>query len=112
MVGKFMGVYVSLGAAISFETPEIMEISDETMDAFYAACPALERFRRYLTNLRRRKAHVLSAAEEKLLAAAGEMSQTPDTVYGMFADADLKFADAIDSEGNAHTVTQALLLCI
>ena len=30
MVGKFMGVYVSLGAAISFETPEIMEISDET----------------------------------------------------------------------------------
>ena len=106
MVGKFMGVYVSLGAAISFETPEIMAISDETLDGFYAACPALERFRRYLTDLRRRKAHVLSAAEEKLLAAAGEMSQTPDNVYGMFADADLKFADAVDSQGNAHPVTQ------
>ena len=83
-----------------------MAISDETLDGFYAACPALERFRRYLTDLRRRKAHVLSAAEEKLLAAAGEMSQTPDNVYGMFADADLKFADAVDSQGNAHPVTQ------
>ena len=95
MTGKFMSVVVDLSAALSFETPEIMAISDETLDGFYAACPDLERYSRYLTNLRRKKAHVLTPAEEKLLAAAGEMSQTPDTVYGMFADADIKFADAL-----------------
>ena len=106
MVGKFMSVVVALSAASSFETPEIMAISDETLDGFYKACPALERYRRYLTNMRRRKAHVLSAAEEKLLAAAGEMAQTPDNVYGMFADADIKFPDALDSEGKAHAVSQ------
>ena len=106
MVGKFMSVIVGLSAATSFETPEIMAISDETLDGFYAAYPQLERYRRYLTNLRRRKEHVLSAAEEKLLAAAGEMAQTPDSVYGMFADADIKFPDALDSDGNAHPVTQ------
>ncbi|MBQ3491172.1 MAG: oligoendopeptidase F family protein, partial [Oscillospiraceae bacterium] len=112
MTGKFMSVVVALSAALSFETPEIMAISDETLDGFYAACPQLERYRRYLTNLRRKKAHVLSPAEEKLLAAAGEMSQTPDTVYGMFADADIKFADALDKDGNPHTVNQGTFVPI
>ena len=112
MNGKFMSVVVELGAALSFDTPEIMAISDEKLDSFYADCPELERYRRYLTNLRRKREHILSSAEEKLLAAAGELSQTPDTVYGMFADADIKFADALDSEGNAHAVSQATFVPI
>ena len=106
MVGKFMSVIVGLSAATSFETPEIMAISDETLDGFYAACPKLERYRRYLTDLRRRKEHVLSPAEEKLLAAAGEMAQAPDNIYGMFADADIAFPDAMDADGNPHQLTQ------
>ena len=106
MVGKFMSVVVGLSAATSFETPEIMAISDETLDGFYASYPALERYRRYLTDLRRRKDHVLSPAEEKLLAAAGEMAQAPDNIYGMFADADITFPDAVDSEGKSHQLTQ------
>ena len=106
MVGKFMSVVVALSAATSFETPEIMAITDETLDGFYASYPALERYRRYLTDLRRRKEHVLSPAEEKLLAAAGEMAQAPDNIYGMFADADITFPDAIDAEGKPHQLTQ------
>ena len=112
MSGKFMGVVVALSAAGSFETPEIMAIPDETLDGFYAACPGLERFRRYLTNLRRRKAHTLSAAEEKLLASAGEMAGAPGDIYGMFADADMTFPEAIDSEGKAHPLSQGtFVLC-
>ena len=106
MQGKFMSVFVALGAATSFDTPEIMAISDEDMDRFYASCPELERYRRYLTNLRRLKDHTLSAAEERLLAAAGEMADTPDTIYGAFADADLTFPDAVDSKGEKHPLTQ------
>ena len=106
MVGKFMSVVVALSAATSFETPEIMAISDETLDNFYAELPKLERYRRYLTDLRRRKEHVLSPAEEKLLAATGEMAQAPDNIYGMFADADISFPDAIDAEGKPHQLTQ------
>ena len=106
MSGKFMSVVVALGAACSFETPEIMAISDEVLDDFYARCPALERYRRYLSNLRRMKEHVLTPAEEKLLAAAGEMSQAPDNIYSMFADADMTFPDAVDSEGKKHPVSQ------
>ena len=112
MVGKFYGIVGALSAATSFETPEIMAISDEIKDRFYAECPALERFRRYLTDKRRMKAHTLSAEEERLLAAAGEMAQAPDNIYGMFADADLTFADALDSEGKAHPLTQGSFVAL
>ena len=106
MSGKFMSAVVSLGAAVSFETPEILAISDETLAEFYAVCPGLERYRRYLTNLRRKKDHVLSPSEEKLLAAAGEISQAPSNTFGMFSNADLTFPDALDSQGNAHPISQ------
>ena len=105
MKGKFMSIIVAMEAACSFETPEIMAISDETLDAFYAACPELERYRRFLTNARRMKEHTLSAAEEKLLAAAGEMADAPSSVYGAFGNADMKFPAAVDSDGNAHPLT-------
>ena len=107
MSGRFMSVMVALEAAMSFAVPEIMAISDETLEGFYASCPKLTRYRRYLTDLRRRKAHTLSAREEKLLAAAGEMAQAPDTIYGAFSDADIKFPDAVDAEGKNHALTQA-----
>ena len=106
MQGRFMSEMVALSAACSFDTPEIMAVSEEKLMAFFSEYPDLERYRRYLTDLRRRKPHTLSAAEEKLLAAAGEMAQTPDTVYGALADADLTFRDAVDAMGNAHPLTQ------
>ena len=106
MVGKVMSAYVELNAASSFATPEIMAISDETMEKFYAECPKLERYRRCLNDIRRRRAHVLSPAEEKLLAAAGEMANAPDNIYGMFNDADVTFPDAVDSEGKRHPLSQ------
>ncbi len=106
MTGKFVSMAVALDAATSFETPEIMAINDETLNSFYAACPQLERYRRCLTDLRRRKDHILSASEEKLLASTGEMAQAPNKIYGMLTNADMRFADAEDSEGRKHPITQ------
>lgn len=105
MSGKYMNLVISISAACSFDTPEIMAIPDETLDRFYRECAQLERYRRFLTDLRRRKAHILSPQEEKLLAAAGEMSQSPDAIFGAFADADLKFPDAVDAQGGRHPLT-------
>ena len=108
--GKFMSQMVALSTACSFETPEIMAIEDDTLEQFYKDYPALERYRRYLTDKRRHKAHSLSAEEERLLALAGDMAGAPDNIYGMFADADLTFQDAIDSEGNAHPLSQSTFI--
>ena len=107
MVGKLMGVLTAVSAAFSFSTPEIMAIPEETLEGFYKAVPELERYRRYLNNERRRKAHTLSAAEERLLAAAGEMANAPDTVFGSFINADMRYPDAADSEGKPHALSQS-----
>ena len=107
MVGKLMGVLTAVGAAFSFATPEIMAIPEEALEGFYKAAPGLERYRRYLNNERRRKAHTLSAAEERLLAAAGEMANAPETVFGSFLNADMRYPDAVDSEGKPHALSQS-----
>lgn len=112
MSGKYMNLVISISAACSFDTPEIMAIPDETLDRFYRECPQLERYRRFLTDLRRRKAHILSPQEEKLLAAAGEMSQSPDAIFGAFADADLKFPDAVDAQGGRHPLTMGTYVAL
>ena len=106
MYGMMMSAYVAFSSATAFETPEIMAIPDETMDRFYAEEPGLERYRRYLFNIRRHAAHVLSPAEEKLLAMTGEMSSAPDDIYSKFADADLTFPDAVDKDGGKHPLSQ------
>ena len=107
MVGKLMGVLTAVSAAFSFATPEIMAIPEEALEGFYKAAPGLERYRRYLNNERRRREHTLSAAEERLLAAAGEMANAPETVFGSFLNADMRYPDAVDSEGKPHALSQS-----
>ncbi len=107
MASQAMNVMVAVDAAGSFETPELLAIPDETLEQFYRDEPSLETYRLYLTRVREKRAHILSDAEEKLLAAAGEISQSPDTIYSMFGDADLKFPPAVDSAGKSHPVTHS-----
>ena len=102
---KAMSVYVSIAGAAAFAAPEIMAIPEDTLNAFYAACPELEEYRRALYRIRRRAEHILSPAEEKLLAAAGEMADAPESVCSALRNADLRFEDAVDSEGNRHPLS-------
>ena len=103
--GKAMGAAVALQSAASFAVPEIMAIPDETLDRFYAEVPELEVYRRSLYRIRRRREHILSPEEEKLLAAAGEMADAPDTIAGVFRNADLTFPPVADSAGREHPLT-------
>ena len=107
MNGKFISAVTELSAGLSFATPEIMAIPEESLEGFYADCPRLERYRRYLTDQRRKKAHTLSAAEERLLAAAAEMAGAPDSIYSSLLNADLTYPDAMDSEGKPHSLSQS-----
>lgn len=105
--GKAMNVYVSIASAAAFATPEIMAIADETLDQFYAQQPELETYRRSLYQIRRRKDHILSPAEERLLASAGEMANASENIAGVFRNADQIFPDVTDSQGNIHPLTDA-----
>ena len=105
MRGKALRTYVGIGSASAFDVPEIMAIPEDTLNAFYKECPALETYRRSVYLIRRRASHILSPECETLLAAANEMADVPDNIGSTLRDADLKFPDITDSEGNVHQLT-------
>lgn len=105
MVSRLEMLFVELSGAGAYVTPEILSISDETMERFYKEQPEMELYRLCIDRVRRRKAHILSEAEERIMALTGEMTGSPDNIFSMFNDADLKFPDAIDKDGNKHQVT-------
>ena len=105
MRGKAMSTFVAISSANAFAMPEIMAIDEDRLNLFYVAQPELETYRRSLYQIRRRKAHILSPAEEKLLAAAGEMAGAPDDIGSVFRNADLKYPEVEDSKGEKHALT-------
>ncbi len=110
MSGQMMNLLIQAEEATAFATPEILEISDETMERFYQEEPGLEHYRLALTRIRRQKEHTLSQQEEALLASAGKVSQSPSDIYKNLHDADLTFADAVDKDGGRHPVTHGTFI--
>ena len=102
---QVMALYVQVAAAASWFSAELLTLDDKQMAAFYRKEPGLELYRRSLDVIFRRRAHVLSPAEEKLLASAGDMAGQPGNIFSLLNDADLTFADATDSKGGTHPVT-------
>ena len=105
MKGKCFSFLVQLNTAGAFESPELVALEEERLQAFYAEEPGLEKYRRYLTHARLSKPHILSQAEETLLAGVGEVGAAPGTIFHAFNDADLTFANAIDCDGEEHPLT-------
>ena len=103
--GKAMNIYVTLSGASSFATPEIMAIPEETINSFFDAEPELSTYRRPIYQIRRRASHVLSPESERLLAAAGEMADSPDNIGSILRNADLKFPSVTDKDGNELPLT-------
>ncbi len=102
---QVMTLWVSLSSASSWFTSELLSLSEQEMEGFYSQEPELELYRRCLDVIFSRRKHVLSPAEEKLLAAAGDMANQPDNIFSLLNDADLTFPDAHDAKGAAHPVT-------
>ncbi len=94
-----MSTYMIASEKSAFMNPEILAISDETLDAFYAQEPELSRYKNMITEIRRLKDHMLSSEMEQLLASAGEMQGASQKAYGMLSNADLKFPSVKDSKG-------------
>ncbi|GGD73895.1 oligoendopeptidase F [Paenibacillus nasutitermitis] len=96
---------VETGEALSFITPEILSLPDADLDAMINN-PGLAKYRHTLEEMRREKAHILSKSEEALLAAVGNVSQAPGTIFSMLNNADLKFPKVKDENGEEVELTQ------
>lgn len=102
---QVISLYVAISSSASWFNSELLSIDEKTMDEFYDQCPDLELYRRVLDVIFRKREHMLSPAEENLLAQAGELATQPGNIFSLMNDADLTFDDAIDKEGASHPVT-------
>ena len=101
------GLYVAISGASSFAEPEILEIPEEKLQAFYEEQSELAVYKRYINSIRRKKEHILSPAEERIMAAAGDMRQSPEDINGLLNNADMSYESITDAEGNELPITDA-----
>ena len=85
----------------SFMLPELMSIDEATLKSYVAELDGLKRFAFDLERINKKRPHVLSESEEKILAEASEALSASTNTFGMFNNADLKFDNVKDKEGNS-----------
>jgi oligoendopeptidase F len=106
MNDKAQGAYGQVSAAVSFLDPLLLGTGKETLAQWMGAEPRLAAYRHYLDNLWRKHAHVRSAEVEELLGMLSDPFFGPGNTANMLVNADLRFADALDSRHRRREVTQ------
>src|SRR5436190_4496048 len=96
---------VRASAAASFVRPELLSLPDGAIEGFMDKDEGLQLYRHVFEDMLREKPHVLSQAEETLLAQAGELAIAPGTIFTMLEDADLKFGNITGEEGEEVEMT-------
>lgn len=96
---------VTLRSATAFMEPEILAIPDEKLERFFTENKELGLYRRVIDEITRKKAHTLSAEQEAILADSGELLASPENIFSMFNNADLKFPEITGEDGSKVPVT-------
>lgn len=97
---------VKFGTLTSFIDVEINSLSNEKLENLQKN-PRFPQYRTYFREILRQKPHILSKCEEKLLSQTSEFSGGFSDVFDMFDNADIRFEDVKDSQGNLHPLTHA-----
>ena len=89
---------MEFSACASYVTPEILDMPQERLEEF-AKSPELADYAFSLRELLRQRAHVLSEAEELIIARAGDMAGVADNAFSMLTNADMEFPPIRDEKG-------------
>jgi len=103
---RAQGIMVQVGSATSYVVPEIIAIPEEKLQEFMAQNQDLELYRKFFDELLRQKEHILSSAEEKILAMSADLSIAPKNIFSMFNNADIKFPVIKDENGDEVELTK------
>jgi oligoendopeptidase F len=95
------------GAKTAFIEPEILEIDAATITQFLKEESGLIEYKFYLEDIQRRKAHMLSENEEKIIAQSGLMANAPYSIYSVFANAELPYPTVKLTDGQEVLVNNA-----
>ena len=105
MNAKAYSAYAEMESRVAFVDPEIIAAPQELLERYYEESDELPLYRKQIEEIRRRKAHCLSAEMEKLLAMTAEMSQTPADTFSILSNADLVLPEIEDETGEKVRLT-------
>ena len=105
MADQCNSVIAAVSASMAFFTPELLSASEETILAYIDAAPGLEIYRFAICDSMRQKAHILTQAEENILAQMSEITGATNDIFTMLNNADIKFGTIIDEDGDETEVT-------
>jgi oligoendopeptidase F len=100
-------LYSKVGAVSSFIRPELLKIPSDELLNMISSNEELQVYEHSIKNLIRMKDHTLSDSEEKILALATEIVQTPYNTFSMFTNADLKLPFVKDERGDSIQISHA-----
>ncbi|MCH4162848.1 MAG: oligoendopeptidase F [Lactococcus raffinolactis] len=96
---KVTALYAKFSEVFAFYEPEFMSLSQERFAQFVIDHPKLQTYGHFFEQLFDRKAHVLSSAEEALLAGASEIFGAGAETFEILDNADIVFPTIRDAQG-------------
>lgn len=96
---------VEYDAAVSFANAEILSMPEEILFNFIKNTPGLSAYDFALKEILRNKPYTLNGEMEELLAMAGDMASSAQTIFSMFNNADIKFPSIKNEKGELTELT-------
>ncbi len=99
------GLLVRIEESLSFIEPGILSLDIVRLEEWIERNDKLTVYRHYLEGICRKKEHILSSNEERIIAQVGEIAMVPENSFNMLSHADLRFSRAKDKEGKVIPIS-------
>lgn len=104
--GRIQSLSIEASGILSFMAPALVTIPPKGLKAYLEQIPELQLYGHFFAEIARQREHVLSAAEEKILADTGEIAEAASTIFSMLDNADFKFPTIIDENDEEVELTK------
>jgi oligoendopeptidase F len=101
-----------LGAATSFALPEMIAIGIPKLREWVASSARLSHLGHYFDRVEKLQKRIRSAEVEEVLTQVSDPLATALSVHGVLANADLRFAPAVGTDGDEHEVAQGTIAAL
>ncbi len=105
LVSRADMLLVEYSTLTSFLIPEVLTIPKNTIEA-YLQDDDFKLYQHFFHSIFRKQAHMLSKEEEKLLAKASELTESPQNIFTMLNDADISFPNIQNENGDWVELTK------
>lgn len=105
LAGKADYLITKFSEATSFFEPMLLQLDRGRVEAMIKKTTKLREYSFVIDEIMRKKAHVLSPGEEKILAMSGEATSAGQDVFMMFNNADIKFEPFANEQGEKTELT-------